>query len=95
MKKKIMYISDYSLEQCNSVRDILYNIIEQLGHHEYEHISVGSDSSLLYPLKVSDNSGIKTYFTLKQSLKSLLCSRELSAIQKVGFIFKYVAIFAF
>ena len=87
-----MYISDYSLEQYNSVRDILYNIIEQLGHHEYEHIIVCSNSSLLYPLKVSEKCGIKTYFTLKQSFRSLLCSRELSAIQKVGYIFKHILV---
>ena len=60
--KKILYIVDCTLNQCHSVRDILYNLITQNEMLSHEHVMVNVyRTSRLYYIK-EEIKGYKTYF---------------------------------
>lgn len=84
--KKIVYIFDGALHHCNSVRDILYNILCQFDKYNYEQIVVRHHGILRRPLKTERIMGYKTYSTVSCSIKQLLANSNLSIYQKVSYL---------
>lgn len=87
MSKKIIYISDFTLNQFNSVRDILYNIISNKDMSYYEQIIVKSTGRIHNPIKIDNYEGFKTYSTSSQKLLKFLKRKDVSAHDKAQHIF--------
>ncbi|MEE1060955.1 MAG: hypothetical protein UH080_03900 [Ruminococcus sp.] len=63
MKKRILYFSDYKLNEYNSVRDILYNLVNHNEMKEFHQEIARVSCPLLVPIDVEIIEGITTYFT--------------------------------
>ncbi len=86
--KKLVYIFDGTLTNCNSVRDILYSILGQFESSEYEQLIISYYGTVSHPMKTEPILGYKTYRTLKYGYKSLLESSEINNFQKVFYLFR-------
>ncbi len=89
--KKILYICDYGLEEYNSVRDILYNIIKDERLSECDQAIAIALGYLHQPFMTSYYEDIKTYFTSNQSFKTYLKSKKVSFADIIRTFFHRVA----
>lgn len=87
MKKKILYISDYTLDQYNSVRDILYSLIKKTETKEYGHIILRSNGKIYDALKVHSYENIKEYLSSKQKASAILKDGNISVCEKINYLF--------
>lgn len=87
MSKKIMYISDFTLNQFNSVRDILYKIISNKDMSAYEQIIVKSTGRIHNPIKTDYYEGFKTYSTSSCKFSEFLKRKDVSIRDKAQHIF--------
>jgi hypothetical protein len=84
--KKILYISDFTLEQYNSVRDILYNLITHQDMVNYEQVIVKSTGRMHNPIKKDIYDVFKTYSNMRMKTLEYL-KRDISFGRKIGYIY--------
>lgn len=90
MAKKILYVSDYTLNQYNSVRDILYNIATQEELSEYEQIIVKSKGRKYNPIKTDYYEGLKTYSSSNQKISDMWQRKDMSLPEKTAQCFHMI-----
>ena len=88
MNKKILYIFEGSLNQYNSVIDILYSLLKQFDDTQYEQVLASYRGTPAYPLKVENTQGYKSYSVTKCTWKQLISNDQLSTIQKISYSLK-------
>ncbi len=84
--KTLTVVFDGTLDQCNSVRDILYNLLEQFDSSEYKKIIIRRSGVSSYPIEAIQEAGYKTYISL--SYKSFLKKYEISVFKKTIYFIK-------
>ncbi len=84
--KKILYISDFTLDQYNSVRDILYNLITQKDMVKYEQVVVKSTGKMHNPIKKDVCYGFKTYSNMRMRTVDYLKKKNISFVSKISYI---------
>lgn len=83
MKNKILFVVDYTLDQYNSVRDILYSIIQNKQMVEYECVVVSAKGLLSKPIAIKNYEGYKTYTNTKQAFFKYLKYEEIGLLEKI------------
>ncbi len=84
--KKILYISDYTLDQYNSVRDILYNLLV-CNIDSYEQTIATTSGIMHEPIKESYYETFRTYSTANQKILSCLKSKDMKFFEKTKFLY--------
>lgn len=84
---KIVYISDYTLNEYNSVRDILYNIITQKKLLKYEHIIVKSTGKMHKPISKNVYDGFTVYSNSELKTSEYLKIKNISFGSKKSYAF--------
>ncbi|MBR2869750.1 MAG: hypothetical protein IKB88_11900 [Clostridia bacterium] len=85
--KKIVYISDYALDEYNSVRDILYNIITLNNLQKYEHVVVKSTGNMHKPISKKIYDGFTVYSNTKLKTSDYIKAKNISLGCKISYIF--------
>lgn len=91
MKKRILYFSDYKLNEYNSVRDILYNLINHSEMKEFHQEIARVSCPLLVPIDIESIEGITTYSTYptrKTKLVDVLKKKKYNIFNKFLYIVK-------
>lgn len=81
--KKIAYIYDGHQMYSNSVSDIQYNLSQQFATSEYEQIIISARGKLTRPITTGTFNGLKTYSSMRCSLKEVLQNKDLSVLKKM------------
>ncbi len=86
MRKKILYVVDFNLDEFNSVRDIFYNVIRNVEMNDYEHVLLQKEVRYNEPCEIVFDFGCKTYKKIWASSKEIAFSRHLPFFRRVSFI---------
>ncbi len=84
--KKILYISDYTLDCFNSVRDILYNLVTSKEMAAFEHVVVKSTGAMHSSIRVDYYEGIKNYSSIMSNAAECANQKECSLIRKIDHV---------
>ncbi len=84
--KKILYISDFTLDQYNSVRDILYNLLVY-NNGRYEQVIVKSTGKMHNPIKKYYYENFKTYSTGSKKTLTYLKGKDMTFCEKIRFVY--------
>lgn len=85
--KKILYVSDYTLDRYNSVRDILYNLITLEDMECYEHVIVKANGKMHNPINKQYCMNYKTYSAGISKKSGYLKCKDFNFIEKIKFLF--------
>lgn len=75
--KKILFITDCSLKQCHSIRDILYSLLNHDDIKKYKHVILNAYRSSRNYFQKDHIEGYKTYF-VPEINKESITNEELS-----------------
>ncbi|MBE6878870.1 MAG: hypothetical protein E7488_06890 [Ruminococcaceae bacterium] len=90
MNSKILYVVDSLLNQYNSVRDILYNIITLDDFSDFEHIIAKAGGHLCFPLDEDYIQDYKTYSAKPATIPQILKSSRYNLFTKIRYCCKGV-----
>ena len=89
MKKKILYIVNFTLDQFNSVRDILYNIMESPQMNDYDQVLLQKEVRYNQPYEIKFDFGYKTYKNIKvTNIKEIISYNRIPFLKKYIFSFR-------
>jgi len=83
MNKKILHVTDFALNEYNSVRDISYALVNHPSLHQYTHVFSVSRGNHLNTFGVSYIEGYKTYTSYAMTTLELVQNHDLSVFKRI------------